>query len=840
MMRTLQNNCTRKFLLRAPFCLIGFLLLPVSPLTAQDSLPVIELSPSPAPQDLSAAKQALQNGQIVMMQGGDVVDFDGLLAVDLESRLQPGIEPFDVTSTGVLQLMAARLASNGSLHSYECYTPPGYQDAGDNAGLNCSAAFQGWVDQEEEDAAGTTAFPEPLAADWTDLGHPDKDYFDNNGNKLGDYVRLYRLNDNNLQNDWYLLIRDPLSVPNYWKTCGFIVTTCGFFTEKRDFQISINAYVSNSGFSVFDWSPRNGIYLSSAQLSIGGSLGNVAPAPGVGYTIGWNQSSSSTKVLTNISQKEVSWVEDLSPPSASPDTPDNSKPFTSHQAMIFQVPEGTASFEARLYSFFESHWYDVIPGRSYNVSVPGVRRVVTLAPPVFNVTPTSVVLLPQGTATFSLQASIPTSGQGLKWTVTRVPAGYSVAPQSGTGTSAITVKATTAPPGDIDYIQRQTSPPFAAPSVAKLPLEVQVNVAGTPAALPPHGVLLAGGVDWTGATLSSTEVWNPATSASTKTLPMNATRQQHTATALLDGTILIAGGYDAVGNPQSSAEIFNPSTGSFTLTTGSMTAPRAAHTATLLTSGPLAGQVLIAGGCCTSNNKALNTAELYNPSTQAFRATGTLPVATMGQSATLLPDGTVLLAGGTDARGSLTSLAETDLYYPLAGVFQLSGRLNNARQGHSATLLNSGQILVAGGWRIGDDPTSTTELYNPPSRTFTFTGSMGARRRYQAATLLADGTVLEAAGLNGANSAETYNPNAGTFSFTSNNLSEYRDHPTATFIVNTETSADLQVLIAGGVPANNGSSTGGKGLDLYNPASRSFAAAGQMVTPRTGLTATLF
>jgi hypothetical protein len=165
--------------------------------------------------------------------------------------------------------------------------------------------------------------------------------------------------------------------------------------------------------------------------------------------------------------------------------------------------------------------------------------------------------------------------------------------------------------------------------------------------------------------------------------------------------------------------------------------------------------------------------------------------------------------------------------------------LKNARQGQTATPLPNGQVLFAGGWRVGDDPTRTAELYTAGSGSFTLTGNMGIGRRYQAAAMLLDGTVLVAGGLNGDDSAQVYDPSTGAFTWTSNNMSEHRDHPTATLILNTETSADTRVLIAGGIQTNSGS-TGGKRLELYDPTHSTFAAAGTTITPRTGLTATAY
>lgn len=815
--------------------LIGIQILAAPRLRAQDdtTLQVVTLSPNPSPEQLSAAKQALQHGQVVMMKGRDVVRFDGLLDVGLEPESHATAAESEGNNPEELRVMAARLAGNGSLDSFECYAPSHYNETA-NIGQDCQTAFQRWVTQEQLDATGISGLPEPLAADWTQLGRPDIVYFDNNHNELDDYVRLYRVNDNDFQYDWYLIIRDPRSSPNYTSECSFFKNNCGYVTQKRDFQTSLNDYASNSSFSIYQWSPQNEIKYTNGSVDIGTALAGVVPQPGVGVSFGWTQPDVDTVVYSNVRAKEASWVEKFRSSTLTYANANNSTPFTSHNAMIFQVPEGTTTFNARLYTYFESHWQNSQGG--YNSSKTE-RRLVPLSAPVFQVAPRTVTIMEGGTVTLDLQASLPDYNyQGLRWAVTKVPEGFSVTPTSGSGPAVLTVRARDAQAGVVDDIEIDTNPHQAAPSVARQPLQVQVTVV-KPVNLPPHGLLLAGGQNWNGAALSTAEVWNPATDTSVLTYPMNTPRYKHTATRLPDGNILIAGGYDSNGIPQSSAEIFDLSTQKFVLLSSSMTSARAEQTATLLTSGPLAGKVLIAGGCCDGNNKALNTAELYDPTTQTFAATPAMPVAAMVQTATLVQDGTVLLAGGTNAPGSLNSLSTAEIYNPQTRSFQLVGSLQNARQGQTATPLQNGQLLIAGGWRVGDDPTRTAELYTLASRAFTLTGNMGLGRRYQAAAALLDGTVLMAGGLDGADSAQVYDPSTGAFNWTSTGMAEYRDHPTATLILNTETSADTRVLIAGGVQTNSGS-TGGKRLELYDPTHYSFSTAGMMTTPRTGLTAT--
>jgi Kelch motif len=277
---------------------------------------------------------------------------------------------------------------------------------------------------------------------------------------------------------------------------------------------------------------------------------------------------------------------------------------------------------------------------------------------------------------------------------------------------------------------------------------------------------------------------------------------------------------------------------------GNMTAARAMHTANLLTAGPWAGDVLIVGGCCAANQQALQTAELYDPSSNTFIPTGSLNRGTLSHAATRLSDGSVLITGGTSSFGNIFSLTERELFNPQTGVFEdnslgTPGRLQSARQGHSTIALMNGQVLISGGWTAGDDPSRTVELYTPQSKTFAYTGNMSLGRRYQASAMLATGNVLVAGGFNGAASADVYSPNTGTFQSTANGMTEERDHPTATSILNTGTSLDRQVLIAGGVLAGSGSSNGTL-LELYSPYTNAFEPGGKMTTSRSQMTATLF
>jgi hypothetical protein len=228
-------------------------------------------------------------------------------------------------------------------------------------------------------------------------------------------------------------------------------------------------------------------------------------------------------------------------------------------------------------------------------------------------------------------------------------------------------------------------------------------------------VLIARGADLSQPSL----LYDPSTNAFATTGSMTTARVGQTATLLSDGRVLIAGGFGVQGGPLvglASAELYDPKTGKFS-PTGSMTTARVGQTATLLSDG----RVLIAGGATADiiAGKMLASAELYDPKTGTFSPTGSMITARGVQTATLLSDGRVLIAGGSDLRliaggsdspgDSLAggSLASAELYDPTTGRFSPTGSMTTARVDQTATLLSDGRVLIAGG------SDSSAELYQP-------------------------------------------------------------------------------------------------------------------------------
>jgi len=303
----------------------------------------------------------------------------------------------------------------------------------------------------------------------------------------------------------------------------------------------------------------------------------------------------------------------------------------------------------------------------------------------------------------------------------------------------------------------------------------------------------------------------------------------HTATLLGTGNVLVAGG-QGNGSPFVQAYLFNPATGTF-VSTGSLALQREAHSATLLPTG----KVLVAGGVIDSAATATATAELYDPTAGTFSSTGSLQTARSGQTATLLSTGKVLMVGGKGSGASPAALDTAEIYDPAAGTFtQTTGNLQTARFAHTATLLASGKVLIAGGMDASGMHLVSAELFDPTTEIFTtISHSMTVTREAHTATPLSTGSVLLAGGFDDTgtarNTAELFDPNGETFTaITANMLSTHANH-SATLL------SDGTVLLAGGLAAS-GSST--PEAEIYTPSSGSFAFTGPLVTARQGHTAT--
>ncbi|MGI8891740.1 MAG: Kelch repeat-containing protein [Chthoniobacterales bacterium] len=323
-------------------------------------------------------------------------------------------------------------------------------------------------------------------------------------------------------------------------------------------------------------------------------------------------------------------------------------------------------------------------------------------------------------------------------------------------------------------------------------------------------VLAVGGVDnFSAQTAEGAETYDPTTDAWSATGSLITGRFSHSATLLAGGMVLVAGGETTGFVTTDSTELFDAATGTWT-TTGSLNRARLSPTATLLSDG----RVLVAAGSYDVlgyGGFSLASAEIYDPASGAWTTTGSLKTSRDRHSATLLPNGKVMVAGGLNYSTGLSEgpLASVEIYGPATGQWVVATSLATPRSSHTATLLPDGKVLVAGGYNTSGYLASA-ELYDPATGVWTETGSLQTARGDHTANLLESGQVLVTGG-NGANgvlaSAEIYNPSSGTWSAT-DSLAIARFAHTATLL------ADGRVLIAGG-RKNNDSNDALASAELY-------------------------
>ena len=430
------------------------------------------------------------------------------------------------------------------------------------------------------------------------------------------------------------------------------------------------------------------------------------------------------------------------------------------------------------------------------------NALVTLPTIPFSVTPGAVAIVPGASQTFSATVVGLDSTQ-VSWTVQGGGTISSAGLYSAPSTSGLSYVVATSS-ANANY--SATAPVVVATNTtASSPTgNLQDNREFHTATLLTNGkVLVAGGAhqdSYCLAGIASAELYDPAVGSFAHTESMTNGRYAQTSTLLPTGKVLVAGGYSSIsdcfelGNTPAltTTDLYDPSNNSFA-PTGSMEQERAGHTATLLTNG----KVLIAGG----NNMGGNvlpfffldgsvTAEVYDPATGLFTSTGNMVTPRVGQTATLLVNGDVLIAGGWTASKNV-SIAAAELYHPATGTFTPTGSMNSPRTGHTATLLPDGKVLIAGGAHDQTIANSdSAEIYDPATGSFLATGSMAVKRCSHTATLLPNGTVLLVGG--GSVVAEIYDPSKG--SFVLSGLTEFdRSGHSATLLQNGN------VLVVGGL-----------------------------------------
>jgi len=339
----------------------------------------------------------------------------------------------------------------------------------------------------------------------------------------------------------------------------------------------------------------------------------------------------------------------------------------------------------------------------------------------------------------------------------------------------------------------------------------------------------------------------PTSYAWTPTGPLTTARGLHTSTPLPNGNIFICGGYGASG-VSANCEVWNASTQT-SASVGNMHVARIEHQATLLKptlAHPL-GLVLITGGAYEGQTyTGMADAEIYDPVANTFTVIpGGMTIPRAGHTATLLPIGKVLIAGGNSDYA--VSTAACELYDPVANSFTATGSMHTARWLHLAAPLPSGNVMVAGGETDAgiDGPIppylASAEVYNVSTGTWAITGDMTIARNgfdlpASGAIALQDGDVLIVGGITGNDnlgenfvvaSMERYNETRGTF-VSAGNMSDTRWLPGLALLSNG------QVVISGGYGGTDGAVNLLATVDIYDPVAGTCTATAPMSTVRSG------
>jgi hypothetical protein len=337
------------------------------------------------------------------------------------------------------------------------------------------------------------------------------------------------------------------------------------------------------------------------------------------------------------------------------------------------------------------------------------------------------------------------------------------------------------------------------------------------------GILAAGGLSVNGGVTKTAEMYNVSTLTWAATGSMATARYRHSGNFLFDGRLLVAGGYTTFNaNPTNTAERYDPNTGKWTATANLATA-RASHTGTVLNTG----EVLITGGSLASGAVTASVEIFNNNGNGAFRAGPALAQkrafhAAAGPSL----NGKVTITGGYDGTNSLAS---TELYDPTANSFSSGGNMAVSRWRHTAVMTPLDTVLVAGGWNTTGGTnyvTPSAELFDPNTVTWHRTADMVQQRRQHTATPLQTGSILVVGGFDNVGnplaSAELFNPYQENWADTLTAPSQARGFHTAN-----DWGSPERVLIAGGSTTGflSGTSSGLTSAELFNASFTSTVSA---------------
>lgn len=443
---------------------------------------------SPTPLLICQARLALQGHAVVAAVGGKagMTQLGRVLGVQLPEPSATLSPRSSVPSNVTTVFQGVHFGLNGVTNVYQ-----GQAAAGGES--QAAVQFNQWIAGQTAAHASAPMTSSALAAGapsgaaWTQLNSAVSAYTDYQGTSVHFAMTDYRLNDINSGTDWYLFATQLQTAPNY-QGCSYS-TVCGPYTIWRNVRIPAPAPLA-----LADYGPQGTVTSSTAGYTVGGGLGtDVGAGVSASYSQTWDQPSVVTTDQTSYPNITAAWQESFGGPSyfwwpvsisAPPGTSTGS--FQSDQAAIFSAPEGTSSFTLTGYAGSETEedsnfhacwtWLGTMY-LCYSSGYSGVNLSIrmTVQPPVLAVSPSGLSLSRGSSGTISIQAVVPGSSQGLAWDVTNIPSWLSVSSLSGSGVGSVTVTVNRKTPiGSVAYLNFNTSPAFAAPSVERGPIVVQI------------------------------------------------------------------------------------------------------------------------------------------------------------------------------------------------------------------------------------------------------------------------------------------------------------------------------------------------------------------------------
>jgi hypothetical protein len=810
----------------------------VAAAAGQKNLEVIDLSSTSTGDQASKARAAFAKGDaIVRMIGGSPADINRALGVkvgEFKAFTQRSKNPaaYAGAQSGSplkVQAVAAYRDGNGIERSVVSFAPDGEV---------WRKHLDDWImGEQSKSASALLGDPAPPTEAWTELYSTTMQTGDTGGTEQLT-SSVYRLNTTSSSNDFYMVYTIPSTTPAYATFGGICdgIARCDYHTIERDSEIDGN------GATLVDHGPTGTVTTETNGFNVGLGVGPTGPNVSAGFSATWSQPSMVT--VDQSSNPNASWKESVTFSGNQCVPTVNSIPvvstgtFLSRQAAIFQVPGGTSALsfpittKAEFCAYYAPPW-DPPKGMSVGTNYDWVTLQANfpLGPPVLQAFPKSLTIPAGGTLPLNVNAYIPNSDHGLEWTITSNLSWLSVPSQGpfSIGQAVPVRVASNAADGSVGTLSINTSPPFGAPSVATGPILVNVTV-GIPKALPVAGILLFGGYE----APDAAEFYDLAGKVAVPVAPNLPRPQYSTATLLNTGNILIAGGMTQIQGTEvtETAELFNPALLTFSYT-GALTTARAAHTATLLPDG----KVLIVGGI-DANNNSLASAELYDPATATFSSAGSLQTARSAHYASVISGPgkpTQVLAYGGVTTNPSSPDDGWELWDEAKNAFISSGKMAGPAWAIPQPVpLSDGVLDLVGGYD-GSQAIAQEQLLTLDGPSFQVGASLNVPRSNHTLTALPNGAGLLVTGGTATNfvslasaevrDTENWNLLSGTATCPSSPgcMVAARSGHTATLL------PSGTVLLVGG---------GSDGTESYDPAANTFTL-GPAVRSRVGHTATL-